>query len=299
MRGLSIRIFLSVLIALLLTACANQERNLQVEINHHVVDESELADADHHNTLRVMTLNVAHARGIGVNQMLQGARSARTNLGSIASLLRHEAPDIASLQEVDRQSFWNGNFNHVSFIAEQGAFQQSVSGAHVRSMGLDYGTALLARLDMNHSESITFNPSEASGPKGFVVSTINWPGKECIEVDVVSLHLDFASKITRREQAAEMIAVLKKRHNPVILMGDFNADWRSTDSAVRQLAEALQLQPFQPHDQALITFPKHKRRLDWILVSPGIRFQSYQVVETVVSDHLGVVSDLSINRSCG
>jgi len=299
MSGPGLRAFLSILLVLSLTACANQQRSLQLEVNHHVVDESMPVSASPDNTLRVMTLNVAHARGAGINQMLQDTAAARANLDSIASLLRYEAPDIVSLQEVDSQSFWNGKFDHVSFLAEQGAFGQSVSGAHVSSMGLDYGTALVARLDLGHSESITFNPSEASGPKGFVVSTINWPGNECIEVDVVSVHLDFASKVTRREQAAEMIAVLEQRDNPVILMGDFNADWKSTNSALRQLSEELELYAFQPDNQSLLTFPKHKRRLDWILVSPEIQFQSYRVVETIVSDHLGVISDLSIDHSCG
>jgi endonuclease/exonuclease/phosphatase family metal-dependent hydrolase len=286
---------------LLLAACATPERYAQPEISHHVNggNESGATKTNKDNSLRVMTLNIAHARGTGFNQMFQATHTARANLDSIALLLKQQAPDIVSLQEADRQSFWNGNFNHVSFLAEEASFQQSLSGTHVNSLGLDYGTALIAKLDLASPESITFNPVDPSGSKGFVVSSFQWPGEQCIEVDVVSVHLDFASAQTRREQASEIISTLKSRNRPVILMGDFNSDWKRTNSAVRILADELGLHSFKPDARGLITFPKYQRRLDWILVSPEFNFQSYRVVETAVSDHLGVVADLDINRSCG
>lgn len=299
MKKLKHRLLVTALVTLSLGACATPERSLQPQVNFHAVDELDLSKSNDETSLRVMTLNMAHARGTGRNQMLQDTDTARLNLSSIALLLKQEAPDIVSLQEADRHSFWNGNFDHVSFIAEQGEFHQSVSGAHVKNAGLDYGTALVARLDLGSPESITFNPTEPSNSKGFVVSSFTWPGNECVEVDVVSAHLDFSSKLIRSEQAAEIIAVLKQRNRPVILMGDLNADWRRSNSVVRKLADELGLHPFQPDDPTLVTFPKLGKRLDWILVSPEIEFQSYRVVETVVSDHLGVVSDLRINRSCG
>ena len=285
-----------------LVACATPAQHAQPEIahHHHNADaSSKLVSDEADDTLRVMTLNIAHARGTGFSQMFQDTPTARANLDSIALLLKHEAPDIASLQEADRQSVWNGNFDHVSFLAENGAFSQSLSGTHVYGMGLDYGTALVAKLDLSSPHSVTFDPVDPAGPKGFVVSAIKWPGRECVEVDVVSAHLDFASAQTRREQVAEIVSLLQHRNRPVVLMGDFNADWRRTNSAVRVLADELSLHAYEPHTDSLMTFPKHQRRLDWILVSKDIHFQSYRVVDTVVSDHLGVISDLSIDRSCG
>jgi endonuclease/exonuclease/phosphatase family metal-dependent hydrolase len=295
-RALALTVF-----SMLLVACASPDRLVQPPIVHHVNEQSD-ARAQRvvqNDLLRVMTLNIGHARGTGTNQMLQAADTARTNLDSIVLQLKLEAPDVVSLQEIDKQSFWNGRFDHVSFIAEQGAFTQSVSGTHVKSVGLDYGTALVARLDLGSPESVVFNPSDVSAPKGFIVSSIRWPGNECIEVDVVSAHLDPVSAVTRREQAAEIIATLKQRNRPVILTGDFNGGWHHSKSALRKMAEELGLHPFEPDDLSMVTFPKHNRRLDWILVSSEINFESYRVVETQVSDHLGVISDLSINRGCG
>jgi len=290
------------LACLFLAACASTGVNTPPEVQHHnsysytPTSSSNPAGVD---SLRVMTLNMAHARGTGINQMLQSSEEARQNLDRIAVLLNQQSVDIVSLQEVDYQSTWNGNFDHVGFLAEKANFQHSVSGSHVNSMGLDYGTALVAKLDLGDPESTIFTTTEISSPKGFVVSSISWPGKSCIEVDIVSAHLDFASEQTRREQAAEIIASLNQRNRPVILMGDFNTGWHRETTAIRILAEALDLHSYAPDDESLVTFPKHTRRLDWILVSPEINFDSYQVIQTVVSDHLGIVSDMSINRDCG
>ena len=118
-------------------------------------------------------------------------------------------------------------------------------------------------------------------------------------MDVVYAHLDFRSEQSRREQAAEMIEVLRKRGRPVILMGDLNSGWGHENTAVRRLAAELDLHSYEPQDRSLITIPKFKRRLDWILVSPEIEIRNYRVLEHQVSDHLGVVSDLVINRACG
>jgi endonuclease/exonuclease/phosphatase family metal-dependent hydrolase len=293
------RMALLVLAIVVFPACSSLEPISQAQIITHVTNDAASPETGRDAGLRVMTLNMAHARGTGINQMLQGSDQARLNLNNIVVLLKQERPDIVSLQEADRKSIWNGNFNHISFLAEQSGFQNSVSGAHVSGLGLDYGTALVANLVLDQAKSVAFSGPEVSFSKGFVVSSIRWPGVECVAVDVVSVHLDFASGETRREQAAAIIAVLKQRNRPVILMGDFNADWQPPRSVLRQLADELSLHTFKPDDRGLLTFPKFSKRLDWILVSPEINFNSYRSVDLVVSDHLGVVSDLSINRSCG
>jgi len=286
----------------LLGACAGPERYVQPKIDHYE-NQSDPTQrlTEHSSSLRVMTLNIAHARGTGINQLLQNSNTARINLDNIAHELNQLKPDILSLQEADRKSFWNGNFDHISFLAKKAQFQQAVSGEHVNSSGLAYGTALVANLALSSPESIIFSPKEeATAAKGFVVSSINWPGKSCLEIDVVSAHLDFASEETRRQQAAEIIALLKQRNRPVILMGDFNTGWSKKNSAVRKLTNELNLHAFDPDaESSQNTFLKQNRRLDWILVSKEIQFQTYQAVKPAVSDHLGVVSDLIINRSCG
>ena len=285
---------------LLLASCSLTGHQTEPVIRTHVDTKTggQIAQDNRATRLSVMTLNMAHGRGDSFHQLFQSTDTTRSNLHTIADLLQREAPDVVSLQEADSRSLWNGNFDHVDFLAEKGSFSQSVRGTHVDGPGLAYGTALVAKLKLDNPQAVTFEPGLLPLPKGFVVSTVNWPGNECIQVDIASVHLDFLSESTRRKQATQLIATLRDRNRPVIVMGDFNTDWQQPDSAVRLIASELGLHSYQPNNESLATFPVFGERLDWILVSPGINFLSYRVVGEVVSDHLGVFSELVIDRSC-
>ena len=252
-------------------------------------------DEEGNSTLRVMTLNVAHGRGEAFHQLLQKTDTTLQNLNEISAMLKREQPDVIALQEADGPSYWSGNFHHVDYLARQGAFASAVNGSYVRGLGLEYGTALLSNLDLQDAEAVTFNPELAVTPKGFVVSTINWPGQPHVQVDVVSLHLDFSSKDTRRQQAHELIALMRERDRPMIVMGDFNADWNGKDTTVRLIAAELALKAFNPTAEGQNTLPWRGKRLDWILVSSELEFREYQVVSDAVSDHRGVIAELGLN----
>lgn len=252
-------------------------------------------DARHDGRLRIMTLNMAHGRGDGIHQLLQGTATTRANLDAIAALLRESGAAVVALQEADGPSFWSGNFNHIGYVASNGDFSQSVHGTHANGLGLSYGTALISSVDLGNPKAITFDPALSPVPKGFVVSTIIWPGMSGIAVDVVSVHLDFASEATRKRQARVLIETLRERNRPVILMGDFNAGWER-DSTVQYISRELALTAYRPEDKGLETFPAFGERLDWILVSPEIAFHSYRVVSKTVSDHRGVLAELVLNR---
>ena len=243
------------------------------------------------NSLRVMTLNMAHGRGTVFHQALLSTDRTRKNLEATNTLLDRVEPHVTAFQEADAPSFWSGRFNHMEYLASLGAPAHVVLGSHVDAIGLSYGTALLSRLELSNPESMTFAPSLTTIPTGFVVATIRWPQREDFNVDVVSLHLDFMSASMRKKQLDELIALLRIRSNPVIVMGDFNAGWQD-GSAPQYLADQLGLSGFRPEDSQMITFPKLRRRLDWILISPDFAFSDHEVIEDRVSDHLGVTATL-------
>ena len=248
--------------------------------------------------IRIMTLNIAHGRGDSFHQLLQGSVTTRANLDAIATLLKDSGAAVVALQEADGPSFWSGNYNHIDYLADNGAFSQSVHGEHVDGMGLSYGTALIANLDLTDPQAITFDPTLSPVPKGFVVSTISWPDNPGIAIDIVSVHLDFASKSTRKKQAQELIETMRDRKRPMIIMGDFNTSWQK-GSTVQHISRELALSAYRPDGKDLETFPAFGERLDWILVSPGISFRSYQVIPDTVSDHRGVIAKLELDRgSC-
>ena len=110
----------------------------------------------------------------------------------------------------------------------------------------------------------------------------------------MSVHLDPFNPSLRRKQAAELIETLRTRGLPVILMGDFNTDWREQDSVLRMIAETLHLKAYQPHNARLHTFPALAKRLDWILISAHFEFLSHEILPAGLSDHRGVSARLGL-----
>ena len=285
------------LLIVLLPSCATTQLHSTPPV-HYDQNSSIPYHADQHSDehgLRVMTLNVAHGRGTSFHQLLQHSAKIVKNLDRINELMNQAAPDIVAFQEIDAPSFWSGNFNHVGYLASHSMFTRSIQASHVNAMRLSYGTALISRQEMSNPQAVTFNPLLTLVPTGFVVSTISWPGRDSIAIDVVSVHLDFMSGWVRKKQADELIAVLRARNNHVIIMGDLNSGWLPQGSAAQYLVEKLGLKAYQPENRKLITFPLLGRRLDWVLISAGLEFSSYEVIGTDISDHRGVLAELTLS----
>jgi len=227
-----------------------------------------------------MTLNVAHGRGTALHQTGLQAAEFEANLEALARMLRRERPDVVALQEADGPSFWSGGFDHVGRLAALAGYPHRFRGRHVAAPQPSYGTALLATRPLANPVSHRFAPSLPTPLKGFVVATVG-------DVDVVSVHLDFLREGVRRSQVAELVAALRSRDRPLILLGDFNTEWGAT---LRHLADALGLHAFAPEADDRDTF--QDRRLDWILISRELEFVRHAVVPDVLSDHRAVVADI-------
>jgi endonuclease/exonuclease/phosphatase family metal-dependent hydrolase len=276
--------------AWILTSTVVGEHECRPVVREHPSAHGALPEALTGDVLRVMTLNIAHGRSDGRHQALQGRGAIVSHLDRIAAVLRRERPEMVALQEADGPSSWSGRFDHVTYLAEHAPFCRSLRGEHVHGAGLHYGTALLSTREVHDPLSVTFAPSPPTFPKGFVVGAVRWPTGR--ETDIVSFHLDFSRDSVRRRQVADMVATLSARSRPMIVMGDANCGWADTDSPLRALVAGLDLHAFDPEDEAAVTFPTLRRRLDWILLSRELEFIDYRVVPDVVSDHFGVVAEV-------
>jgi endonuclease/exonuclease/phosphatase family metal-dependent hydrolase len=252
--------------------------------------------------LRVMTLNVAHGRRDRFHQTLLFTSTIRTHLDEIADMIRRENPDIVALQEADGPCWWSGKFDHVQYIADKSGMKYCFRGAHVRFLGLNYGTAIISKLPLIDNESISFPSTWPSPPKGFVVSQVKWNDQD---VDIISLHLDFLRANVQRQQVQVLTDKLKERNRPLIVMGDFNCDWDGTDSPLRMLCENLGLKAFRPKQlEGMGTFPVNipisLHRLDWILLSSesdiNMEFSLYVTIPDTLSDHLGIQSEIKMEK---
>lgn len=285
---------IALLTFLLLQGCATSVLDSTPAVRAYSSSNQQIQN--HNGKLKVMTLNLAHGRGTGFHQLFQTTTTTLSNLDAIATLLKNGNADVIALQEADSPSFWSGNFDHVDYLATNGNFKHSVRANHVDGLGLAYGTALMAKRELSNPRAITFNMGISPTPKGFVISTISWPGKPDVKVDIVSVHLSFVSSSIRKQQAEELIQTLRERKHPLIIMGDFNTDWE-VGSTVQQISKVLNLSAYQPDKTGLETFPAFDRRIDWILISPELSFHSYRVLTERVSDHRGVITELKLNES--
>jgi endonuclease/exonuclease/phosphatase family metal-dependent hydrolase len=243
------------------------------------------------NSVRLMTLNIAHARADGRNQMMQTNQHARTNLENIANVIDREQPDIVAFQEIDSNSFWNGRFNHGRFIAEKANYDHWFTGSHQLSKNLDYGTGLMSKFKLSGSQSLAFNRPFARMRKGLVLSTIEWPTSAGVMVDLVSLHLDFLSSRQRHKEIGALIEMVTGRNNLLIVMGDFNMDF--DEPGLQKLLTRLDLQTWLPGEE-VVTFPRSGKRLDWIMVSRQFSLVHHQVLSDSLSDHQAVIMDITL-----
>lgn len=246
--------------------------------------------------LRVMTLNLAHGRKDGINQLLLGEHKIRQNLSTVAEAIRQSGVDIVALQEADGPSRWSGGFDHVAELAHQARFPVYQRASHAQGWLFDYGTAILSRSGFHETVEYAFEPSPPTLTKGFLLAQVLWrprPGmSKVVPVDIISVHLDFSRESVRQQQIAEISKVLKNRDNLLIVMGDFNSDWFAGDSAVKQLSERAGLHTYEPTRDNLGTYKSGKQRLDWILISSELGFNRYEVLPHVLSDHGAVVADI-------
>jgi endonuclease/exonuclease/phosphatase family metal-dependent hydrolase len=253
-----------------------------------------------HSTLKVMTLNLAHGRKDGLNQLLKSAGAIHSNFEEIAVFLENAGVDVVALREADAPSFWSGSFHHVQLLAGLAGYPFFESSNQANSWIFSYGTALLSRMALSGVVHHTFRPSPPTMNKGYTLAQLMWKADaaEPVAVDVVSVHLDFSRKSVREQQSAELGEALAGRANPLIVMGDFNSDWSADEQVIRTLAERAGLHVYRPDADDLPTYSGSKR-YDWILISRHLEFVSLEVLPDILSDHSAVMAEIRMRAPGG
>jgi endonuclease/exonuclease/phosphatase family metal-dependent hydrolase len=258
------------------------------------------------HTLRVLTLNIAHGRGLSTYQGFHTARGIERSLKRVAHLLNQVGADIVALQEVDEDSHWNRRIHLLDSIQKQTEYSHAYLGVHNRRAGklpLAYGNGLLTRFPIVHAEHTAFGRASL-GEKGFMCAELQTPHGI---LPVVNLHLDFRSRVRRIEQIERLIQFLDDKkytregtpHLSPIVCGDFNSRSGKPGDAVRHLFTYLHDQceyALCPTGRKSRTFPSLApvHGLDFIFVPPSYKVRSSEVLRSYVSDHRPVLIDLDI-----
>jgi endonuclease/exonuclease/phosphatase family metal-dependent hydrolase len=254
--------------------------------------------------LRLITLNIAHGRGLAPVQGLASQARIRANLDRIASFLHRFHPDIVAMQEIDQRSRWSGNFDHLDYLRDAAGFPYSAFGINnVRSglLNLSYGNAILSRHPLAVTETVAFGQRRV-GEKGFLFAEIEVAG---LRVPYVNLHLHSGRRIRRMRQLDLLIDWLKAKHRqraaawavPPVICGDFNNPATRDDATAALLKHLSAYGTYAAHPRTRGTFPSPmpRRTLDFVLLPPGCTEVRTKVVRTMLSDHLPVVVDFTLD----
>ncbi len=252
---------------------------------------------------RLVTLNIAHGRGLNPIQGTSSAGRLRHNLGRIATLLRRINPDVVALQEIDQRSAWSGNFDQLDYLVEQTGMPYSVFGVHNRREGrlnLAYGNAILSRHPILSSETVSFG-ARSVGEKGFVFVELEIGDKR---LPLVNLHLHYRSRAQRFGQLDQLLAFLEEKRRihhhdwpllPVVC-GDFNTPASATDVTHALWEHLQQLGDYSMHPLRGRTFPSvlPVRLLDFVFLPPRARSPRSRVLRSLLSDHRPVMVDFQL-----
>jgi endonuclease/exonuclease/phosphatase family metal-dependent hydrolase len=253
--------------------------------------------------LRLLTLNIAHGRGLSTYQGFHSARGIERNLNRIAHLIRKTEPHVVALQEVDEDSHWNKRIHLLEMLQGKSGYPYGYLGVHNRREGrlpLAYGNGLLSRLPIEYAEHRAFGQASL-GEKGFMFAELALPQAQ---LPVVNLHLDFRSRRRRIRQIERLIDYLDERADGAVsgpffqpvICGDFNAREGRPADAVRHLFRYLQERcAYQLYPQGKCrTFPSvlPTHGIDFFFIPPAYRVRRCEVLRSYVSDHRPILIEL-------
>lgn len=259
------RITCSLLVLLLLTACASASAN---------------------RPLRVMTYNI-HA----------GRDAAQVdNLERVAALIASSGADIVLLQEVDRNTKRSLNVDHFARFEEMTKLR-GVFGKSLDFQGGEYGIAILSRWPVTVHEVVHLPvepPQTRAGgsvePRVALVADIDAPSGP---LRVINTHFDASGEDLYRLQEVETLAKVIGRvsDRKLIVGGDFNSN---PDSAIaaRMKKTGLRDAWLECGVGADLTYPANVpvKRIDYLYLSEGLRCRSATVPDSQGSDHRAVVA---------
>lgn len=239
--------------------------------------------------------NIAHGRG----------QDGVVDLDRTADVIRSSGAAVATLQEVDRH--WS---SRSSLLDQASALSDLLGVDHAYGANLDrpplvpgdpnrqYGTATLSALPiLEQRNTLLPKADEREEQRGLLEVLLDIDG---VETWVLTTHLDHTSVAARELQVAAILDRVVELDGPVILTGDLNAEPDDPELAplFGVFEDAWDLAGEGDGYTFRSTAPT--KRIDFVLVTPGIEVTAAEVPATEASDHLPVVAELEVSpRSAG
>ena len=254
--------------------------------------------------LRLLTFNIAHARGLGLHQGLRTVKKLKANLLKIARLIQRLEVDIVALQEIDENSRWSGSFDHLAFLREHTSLPHAAFGINNRRVGryhLNYGNAVLSRFPITHVETVPFGPGKI-GEKGFVFTEIDLGGRK--RLPLFNIHMNHRSRPQRLRQVVRLMAYLDDQRSrrashwgtPPIVCGDFNnpSHWPDATATLLGYFEQSNNYTLLPKKGRTFPSPFPARALDYFFLPQECQEPKAEIVRCMLSDHRPVLVEFNL-----
>ncbi len=210
------------------------------------------------------------------------------HLDEIIAFIKSVDPDVVGLVEVDSGSYRSGRKSQVEKMADElGHFHAYCSKYASDSWWQQIpvynkqGNAFLAKDSIRNEKFHYFE----RGMKKLVIEL------ELEKVTFFLVHLALGYK-ARQAQILHLYHMIKETDRPYIVAGDFNAFMGENEIQLLLAASGMQNadKDMQP------SFPswKPKRHLDFILHSPQIKINRFEMPRVQLSDHLPLLIDFEV-----
>lgn len=214
------------------------------------------------------------------------------DLAHAASVILKVQPDFITLNEVRSHTADVGPINQAVELGRMTGYFPVFARA-IDILGGEYGNAFLSRLPILESEVLHIPDPERTGDYFYEHRCI----LRCVLLadgqpfTVLSTHFGLAP--SEQENAVQtVLGLIEKETNPVLLMGDLNAE---PDAPV--LAPLFAKLQDAAAGSGILTFPSDEPRvkIDHILCSAPIRVLGVRSMNTQESDHRPLIAELELN----
>ncbi len=240
-------------------------------------------------SLKIMTYNIHSCN--------PPSKPGEADVDAVARVIKEANPDIAFLQEVDRNTGRNRNYDdQAAKIAEAAGMEAQFFPARSQGNGF-YGVAILSRYKIEEVKTHLLPRGQNLEQRVLGTAVIKLPGNEQIIAAVT--HLQHNSAENRLDQVKEIIRILKDEELPVVFGGDLNEFTSTTeffdlfDNAFTRTCtdDATCPYTFSANNPSSV--------IDYLAYRPSTAFEagSHHVInEKYASDHLPVVAVLTFKR---
>ena len=263
--------------------------------------------------LKVATWNIAHGRGNTDSNIEEGGVEKRARIELIADKLKEINADIVLLNEVDFNCTWSGGQNQAIALAQSAGYPFYATQANL-DFGFIYGrwyfgNAILSRYPIREATAVELQPVNEwedwlVGCKRGILCKCDIGGLD--RISIMGLHLESRGEAIRVKQVDQVVEAARNISDGLVIAGDLNTTPLAAPHAARdpdgvnafekliqQLPSSFQPVSFDAKDT--FTFPAKTpiKIIDWILLPHGDwMHHSHEVIQTELSDHLPVVSEI-------